>query len=74
MVATMQATVHRFDEQTRSGSVLLDDGHERTFDAEVFSRSALRHLRSGQRVSIESAAEVVTRLWVVGIGPGERID
>jgi hypothetical protein len=70
----MQATVHTFDEQTRSGSVLLDDGRERPFDAEVFGRSALRHLRSGQRVSIEAAGEVVTRLWVVGIGPGERID
>jgi len=70
----MQATVHTFDEETRSGSVLLDDGRERPFDSDVFAKSALRHLRSGQRVSIETADEVVTRLWVVGIGPGERID
>lgn len=70
----MQATVHTFDEGTRAGSVLLDDGRERPFDAEVFAQSALRHLRSGQRVSIEAADDVVTRLWVVGIGPGERID
>lgn len=70
----MQATVHTFDEETRAGSVLLDDGREQPFDTAVFALSALRHLRSGQRVSIESADDVVTRLWVVGIGPGERID
>ena len=70
----MQATVHTFDDESRSGSVLLDDGREQPFDAGVFARSALRLLRSGQRVSIETADDVVSRLWVVGIGPGERID
>ena len=69
----MQATVHTFDETTRAGSVLLDEGHQWSFDAEVFARSALRHLRPGQRVSIEGTASTVTRLWVVGIGPGETI-
>ncbi|MEO3935805.1 hypothetical protein V3N99_03495 [Dermatophilaceae bacterium Soc4.6] len=69
----MQATVHRFDETTRAGSVLLDDGHEWAFSPEVFDGSALRHLRPGQRVSIDGDASTVTRLWVVGIGPGETI-
>ena len=69
----MQATIHTYDETTRAGSVLLDDGHEWAFAAEVFDRSALRHLRPGQRVSIEGTAAAVTRLWIVGIGPGETI-
>ncbi len=69
----MQASIHTFDETTRAGSVLLDDGHEWAFAPEVFDRSALRHLRPGQRVSIEGAAPTVTRLWIVGIGPGETI-
>lgn len=70
----MQASVHTFDETTRAGSVLLDTGEEQPFDAEVFAASALRHLRPGQRVSIESRDGALTRLWVVGIGPGETID
>jgi 2-phospho-L-lactate guanylyltransferase len=69
----VQANVHGFDERTGSGSVLLDDGVERGFDAEVFSRSGLRHLRVGQRVSVDIAGESVTRLWIVGIGEGQPI-
>ncbi|MEO7058644.1 MAG: hypothetical protein ABI083_02905 [Lapillicoccus sp.] len=70
----MQASVHAFDEETGAGSVLLDDGRQRSFAPDVFAQSALRHLRSGQRVSIETVDDVVSRIWVVGIGPGERID
>ena len=62
----MQASVHGFDEQTGFGSVLLDDGVERWFDGDVFFRSGLRHLRVGQRVSVELEGESVTRLWIVG--------
>ncbi len=69
----MQASVHGFDEQTGSGSVLLDDGVERWFDGKVFVQSGLRHLRVGQRVSVEIAGESVTRLWIVGIGEGQPI-
>ena len=69
----MQASVHGFDEQTGFGSVLLDDGVERWFDGEVFFRSGLRHLRVGQRVSIELQGESVTRLWIVGIGEVQPI-
>lgn len=69
----MQANVHAFDEQTGAGSVLLDDGVERWFSGEVFFASGLRHLRVGQRVSIQLTGDVVTRLWIVGIGEGQRI-
>ena len=71
----MQASVHTFDEQTGAGTALLDDGREVAFAAEVFARSALRHLRPGQRVSIELAADASTvqRLWIVGIGDDQRI-
>jgi len=69
----MQASVHTFDEETGAGTVVLDDGRQRLFPAEVFAGSGLRHLRVGQRVSIDVHGETVTRLWVVGIGDGEPI-
>ena len=69
----MQASVHGFDEQTGFGSVLLDDGVERWFDGDVFLASGLRHLRVGQRVSVDLTGDAVTRLWIVGIGDGEPI-
>lgn len=71
--ARMQASVHRYDEATGSGSVLLDDGREIPFDGKVIDASGLRLVRSGQRVSIEMSATELTRLWIVGIGDGERI-
>ncbi|WP_329094097.1 hypothetical protein OG979_07085 [Actinomadura citrea] len=48
----MQGTVKAFDAQTRSGSVLLDDGTELSFDAEAFAAGGLRLLRFGQRVNL----------------------
>lgn len=71
----MQASVHTFDEATGAGTALLDDGREVSFSADAFGRSALRHLRSGQRVSIELAdgTTTVQRLWIVGIGDDQRI-
>lgn len=48
----MQATVKAYDRQTRSGSVLLDDGSEMTFGALAFDAGGLRLLRLGQRVNI----------------------
>ena len=69
----MQATVHHFDPSTRGGSVLLDDGREIAFDATVFDASGLRHLRTGQRVSVTLDEEALTRLWIRGIGEGETI-
>ena len=75
----MQASVHAFDPDTGSGSVLLDTGRVVRFGTEVFEASALRHLRMGQRVSVEVAGDPeaagaeLTRLWIVGIGPTEVI-
>lgn len=72
-VSRVQGSVHRFDEQSGAGSVLLDDGRELPFDEHVFARSGLRHLRVGQRVSLVAEKERVTRVWVVGIGDGEAV-
>ncbi|MFC4493961.1 hypothetical protein ACFPA8_07425 [Streptomyces ovatisporus] len=49
----MQATSYTFDPETRSGSVLLDDGTPLPFDTAAFDAGGLRLLRSGQRVRIE---------------------
>ncbi|KGN36702.1 hypothetical protein [Knoellia subterranea] len=68
----MQASIHTFDE-SGSGSALLDDGQLVTWPSEVFAGSALRHVRIGQRVSVELDGTSVTRLWIVGIGEGETI-
>ncbi|KRE41947.1 hypothetical protein [Knoellia sp. Soil729] len=68
----MQASVHTFSPDG-SGSALLDDGQEVSWPGEVFAHSALRHVRIGQRVSVELDGETVTRLWIVGIGEGEVI-
>jgi len=60
----MQATVRTFDPQTRSGSVLLDDGIELPYDTAAFDAGGLRLVRFGQRVRIEvdPARERVTFL------------
>ena len=41
-----------FDEMTREGTLLLDDGSRLSFRSEVFAVSTLRHLRPGQRVRV----------------------
>jgi cold shock CspA family protein len=76
----MQASVHTFDLATGTGTVLLDTGRLLPFGAPVFDASGLRHLRPGQRVSVdvtpedpESPGAHLTRLWIVGIGEGETI-
>ncbi|MFG3284283.1 hypothetical protein [Streptomyces sp. NPDC048111] len=50
----MQATAYTYDFETRSGSVLLDDGTPVDFGAEAFDAGGLRLLRPGQRVRIET--------------------
>lgn len=52
---------------------VTDDGVAHDVDAAVLAASGLRHLRPGQRVSIDLVDGVVTRLWIVGIGEGETI-
>ncbi|MFD7918645.1 hypothetical protein ACFV3R_05390 [Streptomyces sp. NPDC059740] len=59
----MQATAYTYDEHTRSGSVLLDDGTPLTFDAAAFDAGGLRLLRPGQRVRVD----------VEGTGEARRI-
>ncbi|MGP3948300.1 hypothetical protein [Streptomyces sp. 7N604] len=59
----MQATAFTYDSETRSGSVLLDDGTPLAFEAAAFDAGGLRLLRPGQRVRIE----------VEGEGEGRRI-
>ncbi|WP_328422996.1 hypothetical protein [Streptomyces sp. NBC_00443] len=53
----MQATAYTYDEATRSGSVLLDDGTPVAFDAPAFDAGGLRLLRPGQRVRIETQGD-----------------
>ena len=69
----MQASVHRYDDEFGSGSVLLDDGREIPFDTAVMDASGLRLLRPGQRVSVTMTDTALTRLWIVGIGDNEPI-
>ncbi|GGN50492.1 hypothetical protein GCM10012285_39520 [Streptomyces kronopolitis] len=49
----MQATAYTYDSETRSGSVLLDDGTPLPFDAAAFDAGGLLLLRPGQRVRID---------------------
>ncbi len=62
----MQATVRTFSPMYRHGSVLLDDGTELPFSADVFAASGLRLLRFGQRVRVRvgsaDAAPAITAL------------
>jgi 2-phospho-L-lactate/phosphoenolpyruvate guanylyltransferase len=51
--AVMQGTVAEFDEDTRTGALLLDDGRRVEFHAEAFDASGLRLLRLGQRVHLD---------------------
>jgi len=63
--AGMQGTVATYDPETRSGTVLLDDGSELAYPAAAFDASGLRLLRLGQRVRIErDETGTVTRLTI----------
>lgn len=53
----MQATAYTYDSETRTGSVLLDDGTPVPFDAPAFDAGGLRLLRPGQRVRVETTGE-----------------
>jgi hypothetical protein len=61
-VHVVQATVATFSPDTRTGTVLLDDGHRLDFGARAFDRSGLRLLRPGQRVAIRVADEAIVAL------------
>lgn len=70
----VQATIHRVPGD-EGGSALLDDGREVRVPLASLVDSGLLHLRVGQRVSLEldEAQAAATRVWIVGIGPGETI-
>jgi len=74
----VQATVHRFDPRTGSGSVLTDDGVVLPFAPEAFATSRMRLLRIGQRLTVTVQGNGVgahvtsMRLETVGIVPVER--
>jgi cold shock CspA family protein len=53
----MQGTVKEFDEETRTGSLLLDDGTEVSIDAASTKDSEVRSLRIGQRVDFDVARD-----------------
>ncbi|MFE0376269.1 hypothetical protein ACFW1M_11900 [Streptomyces inhibens] len=57
----MQATAYTYDSETRSGSVLLDDGTPLPFDAAAFDAGGLLLLRPGQRVRIEVTGDGAER-------------
>jgi cold shock CspA family protein len=71
----MQATVHRFDPATGAGTVLTDHGIVLPFEPDAFAASRLRHLRTGQRLTVEVAGEgpeavvVALALGTVGLPP-----
>ena len=69
----MQASVHRFDPATGSGSVVTDAGVLLPFDREAFAGSNLRHCRVGQRLTVTVDAGgtrvVSLRLETVGVVP-----
>ena len=52
----MQGTVARFDQPTRSGGLLTDEGVPLEFD-EATLADHIRHLRVGQRVFVDLDAE-----------------
>ena len=65
----MQATVYRFDPESAAGSVLTDEGVVLPFDVTALRRSGLRHLRPGQRLTVEQSPEgTVTALTLGTIG------
>lgn len=67
----MQATVHRFDPVTGAGSLVRDDGLLLPFDGAAFAASGLRHLRTGQRLTVVCGPDgAVTALRLGGIGTG----
>ena len=64
----MKGTIATFDPDSRSGTLLLDDGSELGFGAEAFDRSGLRLLRLGQRVTVQPGEDGrVHRVLIPGV-------
>jgi len=60
----MQATVASYDEATRSGTIVTDQGETLGFAGETLAEY-IRHLRPGQRVHVETGDSGITgvRIW-----------
>jgi cold shock CspA family protein len=48
-----QGTIKDYEDETKSGSLLLEDGREVAIDAESIGDDAIRTLRLGQRVKFD---------------------
>ncbi|MET0821141.1 MAG: hypothetical protein ABWY58_09250 [Aeromicrobium sp.] len=63
----MQGTVATFDETSRTGDLLTDDGRRLDYSAEALA-DHIRLLRVGQRVFVETASDseppTVTRIAI----------
>lgn len=59
----MQATVAGFDNATRAGHVLTDDGVPLDFPPESLA-DHIRHLRVGQRVFVQLDGQTVTGISI----------
>ena len=57
----MQASIVDFDEETRSGSVVLDDGTQLPYDAAAFDAGSMRLARVGQRVRVRTEGQGAER-------------
>ena len=65
-VTAMQGTVASFDQSTRGGSLLTDEGMPLEFPAASLAEH-IRHLRVGQRVFVDtdpSGAVTSIKLWL----------
>ena len=68
--------MYRFDPDVHVGSVLTDDGLVIPFSATAFASSGLRHVRPGQRLTVElagtgqSGAPEVVAMRLESIGRG----
>lgn len=66
-----QGTIKSFDVETRTGSLVMDDLTELSYDAATFDASRLFELRIGQRVrfDLEGAEDApqVTNLQIVSL-------
>lgn len=69
----MQATVHRFDPLTGSGSVLTDEGLLIPFGQDALAGSGLRHLRTGQRLTVVLAEDPSAATGEPAAGPAPRV-
>jgi 2-phospho-L-lactate guanylyltransferase len=60
----MQATVASYDEPTRSGTVVTDQGETLGFAGNTLAEH-IRHLRPGQRVHVDLSDTGITgvRIW-----------